>query len=90
MAATARLAVNIGKGISKKTVAAGVDGEHANLFLPLNECAIVKFTDRNDPRKLAIIHHDLAHIMAGAVQALWLGTKTAVEPAVRAWLSLRF
>jgi threonyl-tRNA synthetase len=37
---------------------------------------------RDDPRALELIRHDLAHILAEAVQALWPDTQTAIGPAI--------
>ena len=37
---------------------------------------------RDDPRALELIRHDLAHVLAEAVQTLWPGTRTAIGPAI--------
>ncbi len=37
---------------------------------------------RDDPRAPDLIRHDLAHVLAEAVQALWPGTKAAIGPAI--------
>ena len=76
------LASDISKSLAKRTVAAVVDGVLADLSAPLPNGATVELIDRDDPRALELIRHDLAHILAEAVQSLWPDTKTAIGPAI--------
>ena len=78
----ADLAASIGPGLAKRTVAAVVDGQLADLSAPLPDGAAVELLPRDDPRALELIRHDLAHILAEAVQTLWPGTRTAIGPAI--------
>ncbi|MFN3292174.1 MAG: threonine--tRNA ligase [Gemmobacter sp.] len=76
------LAAAIGPGLARRTVAAVVDGRLADLSAPLPDGASVELIGRDDPRALELIRHDLAHVLAEAVQTLWPGTRTAIGPAI--------
>jgi len=78
----ADLAAHISPGFARRTVAAVVDGRLADLSAPLPDGATVELLSRDDPRALALIRHDLAHVLAEAVQSLWPGTRTAIGPAI--------
>lgn len=78
----ADLAASISPSLAKRTVAAVVDGEVTDLSRPLRDGAAVELVTRDDPRALELIRHDLAHVLAEAVQALWPGTRTAIGPAI--------
>ncbi|MEP1328541.1 threonine--tRNA ligase [Pseudophaeobacter sp.] len=78
----ADLAAAISPSLAKRTVAAVVNGEVRDLTAPLPDGAMVELMARDDPRALELIRHDLAHILAEAVQALWPGAKTAIGPAI--------
>jgi len=76
------LATSISPSLAKRTVAAVVDGKISDLSASLPDGAVVELMSRDDPRALELIRHDLAHVLAEAVQALWPGTKTAIGPAI--------
>lgn len=78
----ADLAASISLSLAKRTVAAVVNGQVSDLSAPLPDGAVVELMSRDDPCALELIRHDLAHILAEAVQALWPGTKTAIGPAI--------
>ncbi|MEM8572205.1 MAG: threonine--tRNA ligase [Pseudomonadota bacterium] len=78
----ADLAAAISPSLAKRTVAAVVDGQMSDLSAALPDGAAVELVSRDDPRALELIRHDLAHILAEAVQALWPGTRTAIGPAI--------
>ncbi|MEW2913903.1 threonine--tRNA ligase [Leisingera sp. JC11] len=81
-ATAADLAAAISPSLAKRTVAASVDGHLADLSAPLPDGAAVELVTRDDPRALELIRHDLAHVLAEAVQRLWPGTRTAIGPAI--------
>ncbi|MEL6463808.1 MAG: threonine--tRNA ligase [Pseudomonadota bacterium] len=81
-ATAAELAADISKSLAKRTVAAVVNGVVSDLSAPLSDGATVELVDRGDSRALELIRHDLAHILAEAVQSLWPETKTAIGPAI--------
>ena len=78
----ADLAAAISPSLAKRTVAAVVDGQISDLSVPLPDGASVQLVSRDDPRALDLIRHDLAHVLAEAVQQIWPGTRTAIGPAI--------
>jgi len=78
----ADLASTISPSLARRTVAALIDGTLCDLSAPLPDGASVELVSRDDPRALELVRHDLAHVLAEAVQALWPGTKTAIGPAI--------
>ena len=76
------LASDISKSLAKRTVAAVVDGILSDLSATLQDGATVELIGRDDPRALELIRHDLAHVLAEAVQSIWPETKTAIGPAI--------
>lgn len=78
----ADLAASISPSLAKRTVAAAVDGALCDLSTPLPDGATVELVTRDDPRALELIRHDLAHVLAEAVQTLWPETRTAIGPAI--------
>lgn len=78
----ADLVASISPSLAKRTVAAVVDGTVSDLSAPLPDGAVIDLMSRDDPRALELIRHDLAHVLAEAVQALWPGTKTAISPTI--------
>ncbi|MCE8419131.1 threonine--tRNA ligase [Rhodovulum sulfidophilum] len=78
----ADLASTISPSLARRTVAALIDGTLCDLSAPLPDGASVELLSRDDPRALELVRHDLAHVLAEAVQALWPGTKTAIGPAI--------
>lgn len=78
----ADLAAAISPSLAKRTVAAVVDGQLSDLSSALPDGAAVELVTRDDARALELIRHDLAHVLAEAVQSLWPGTLTAIGPAI--------
>ncbi|SFQ61072.1 threonyl-tRNA synthetase [Roseivivax halotolerans] len=78
----ADLAAAISPSLAKRTVAALVDGKITDLSAALPDGAAVELVTRDDPRALELIRHDLAHVLAEAVQTLWPETRTAIGPAI--------
>ena len=76
------LASDISKSLAKRTVGAVVNGVMSDLAEPLPDGATVELIGRDDPRALELIRHDLAHVLAEAVQNIWPETKTAIGPAI--------
>src|SRR5205807_1688539 len=78
--------LDIAKGISpslaKRTVAMALDGAVADLSDTIERDAKIEFLTRDDPRALALIRHDCAHVLAEAVQALWPGTQVTIGPVI--------
>ncbi|MGR3454630.1 threonine--tRNA ligase [Pseudooceanicola sp.] len=77
----AEVADGISKSLAKKAISASVNGEHWDLQWPIEQdAAIAIHTMQDDEPALELIRHDLAHIMARAVQELWPDVKVTIGP----------
>ena len=75
------VAGSISKSLGKKAVAIALDGELRDLDDPVADGRI-EIVTRDDPRALALIRHDAAHVMAEAVQELFPGTQVTIGPVI--------
>ena len=79
----AEVAADISKSLSKKAISATVDDQHWDLQWPIqNDAQIAINTMSDDSAAYELIRHDLAHIMARAVQELWPGVKVTIGPVI--------
>ncbi|MGH1452064.1 MAG: threonine--tRNA ligase [Paracoccaceae bacterium] len=77
----AQVAESISKSLSKKAISAQVDGAHFDLQWPIHKDAqIAIHTMQDDEHALELIRHDLAHVMARAVQELYPDVKVTIGP----------
>ncbi|MCG7573814.1 threonine--tRNA ligase [Phaeobacter sp. CNT1-3] len=77
----AEVAADISKSLGKKAISASINGAHWDLQWPINEDAqIAIHTLQDDEQALELIRHDLAHIMARAVQEIWPDVKVTIGP----------
>ena len=77
------VAGEISKSLAKKAISASVDGAHWDLQWPIEQdAAIAIHTPQDRAQSLELIRHDLAHIMARAVQELWPGVKVTIGPVI--------
>ncbi|GGL85517.1 threonine--tRNA ligase [Pseudooceanicola nanhaiensis] len=77
----AEIAEGISKSLAKKAISAQVNGAHWDLAWPIEEDASIAInTMQDDEAALELIRHDLAHIMARAVQELWPDVKVTIGP----------
>src|SRR3954467_3933151 len=70
------------KSLAKRTVAMALDGRVADLSDPILRDARIEFLTREDPRALELIRHDVAHVLAEAVQSLYPGTQVTIGPVI--------
>ncbi|WP_375261129.1 threonine--tRNA ligase [Palleronia sp.] len=79
----AEVAASISKSLSKKAISASVDGRHFDLQWPIeNDARIAIHTIDDDAAAYELIRHDLAHIMARAVQEIWPDVKVTIGPVI--------
>jgi len=79
----AEVAASISKSLEKKAISAQVDGLHWDLQWPIERDATIAInTMADDAPALELIRHDLAHIMARAVQSLWPDVKVTIGPVI--------
>ena len=77
----ADVAESISKSLSKKAISATVNGAHWDLQWPIQSDAQIAInTMQDDAPALELIRHDLAHIMARAVQEIWPDVKVTIGP----------
>ncbi|ATG47536.1 threonine--tRNA ligase [Celeribacter ethanolicus] len=77
----ADVAASISNSLAKKAISASVNGQHWDLQWPINvDASIAINTMQDDAPALELIRHDLAHIMARAVQELWPDVKVTIGP----------
>jgi threonyl-tRNA synthetase len=78
----ADVAAAIGPGLAKAAIAARVDGEIRDITRPFERDARLELvTTKNEQEALDLVRHDLAHVLAEAVQNLYPGTQITFGPA---------
>ena len=78
----ADVAAAIGPGLAKAALAARIDGQVRDLNRPFEgDTALALVTARDEADALELVRHDLAHVMAEAVQHLFPGTQNTFGPA---------
>ncbi|WP_050931470.1 threonine--tRNA ligase [Aestuariivita boseongensis] len=79
----AEVAADISTSLGKKAISATVNGQHWDLAWPIEDDAqIAIHTMKDDAQANELIRHDLAHIMARAVQEIWPATKVTIGPVI--------
>ncbi|WP_116082868.1 threonine--tRNA ligase [Tropicimonas sp. IMCC34011] len=77
------VAADISTSLAKKAVSATYDGAHWDLAWPIEaDGALAINTMKDDGPALELIRHDLAHIMARAVQSIWPDVKVTIGPVI--------
>jgi threonyl-tRNA synthetase len=76
------IAAAIGPGLAKAALIITLDGKEWDLFRPIEQDAKIRIITRKDPESLELIRHDMAHVLAMAVQALYPGTQVTIGPAI--------
>ncbi len=77
----AEVALSIAPGLAKKAISAQVNDAHFDLQWPIpGDARIAINTMADDAPALELIRHDLAHIMARAVQELWPDARVTIGP----------
>ncbi len=76
------VAKSISPSLAKRTIALARDGVVVDLADPIEADAGIEFLTRDDPRALALIRHDAAHVLAEAVQGLFPGTQVTIGPVI--------
>ncbi len=78
----ADVAAAIGPGLAKAALAARIDGQVRDLGRPFEgDTQLALVTARDEADALELVRHDLAHVMAEAVQHLFPGTQITFGPA---------
>ncbi len=79
----AEVAASISNSLAKKAISATVNGAHFDLQWPIAaDASIAIHTMRDEAQALELIRHDLAHIMARAVQEIWPDVQVTIGPVI--------
>ncbi|TCP62891.1 threonyl-tRNA synthetase [Rhodovulum bhavnagarense] len=79
----AEIAAGISNSLAKKAISAQVNGAHWDLQWPITDNAAIAInTMQDEGPALELIRHDLAHIMARAVQEIWPEVKVTIGPVI--------
>lgn len=77
----AEVAASIAPSLAKNAISASLDGLHIDLAWPIETSGRIAINTMKDAEPaLELIRHDLAHIMARAVQELWPDVKVTIGP----------
>ena len=77
----AEVAASIAPSLAKAAISAQVNGTHWDLAWPIHADARISLnTLKDEAPALELIRHDLAHIMARAVQEIWPEVKVTIGP----------
>lgn len=80
----ADVAESISKSLAKKAISATVNGAHYDLQWPIEaDATIALHTMADDAQANELVRHDLAHIMARAVQEIWPDTRVTIGPVIK-------
>ncbi|MEM9247091.1 MAG: threonine--tRNA ligase [Pseudomonadota bacterium] len=83
-ATPADVAASISPSLAKKAISATVNGQHWDLAWPLElDATIAIHTMKDEAEALELIRHDLAHVMARAVQDIWPDVKVTIGPVIK-------
>ena len=80
----AEVANSISTSLGKKAISATVNGAHFDLAWPIEkDASIAIHTMADEVQANELVRHDLAHIMARAVQEIWPDTKVTIGPVIK-------
>ncbi|MEN8919423.1 MAG: threonine--tRNA ligase [Octadecabacter sp.] len=80
----AEVAASIASSLAKKAISATVNGAHHDLQWPIDaDASIAINTMKDEEPAVELIRHDLAHIMARAVQEIWPDTQVTIGPVIK-------
>lgn len=78
------VASSISTSLRKKAISATVNGAHFDLAWPINtDASIAIHTMQDEDQANELVRHDLAHIMARAVQEIWPDTQVTIGPVIK-------
>jgi len=79
----AEVAADISASLAKKAISATVNGAHWDLQWPVEaDAEIAIHTMKDEAPALELIRHDLAHVMARAVQEIWPEVRVTIGPVI--------
>lgn len=76
------IALNIGPGLAKSTIAGEVNGELVDACDPVNEDANIRIITSRDTEGVEIIRHSCAHLLGHAVKQLYPTAQMVIGPVI--------
>ena len=76
------VALDIGPGLAKATIAGRVNGELVDASDLIESDATLAIITAKDEEGLEIIRHSCAHLLGHAIKQLWPNTKMAIGPVI--------
>ena len=76
------VASDISKSLAKAALAVTVDGNLTDVYLPIEQDALVTIVTKDSPEGLELLRHDAAHILAEAVKELYPETQVTIGPVI--------
>ncbi|MFY0598662.1 MAG: threonine--tRNA ligase [Cyclobacteriaceae bacterium] len=76
------VAKSISEGLARNVLAAEVNGETVDSFLPITSDSTLSLLTWNDKGGKSTMWHSSAHLMAEALEALYPGVKLGIGPAI--------
>jgi len=78
----ADVAADIGPGLAKAALAVKINGEMADMSLPITEDVAFAIVTAKDEDALDLLRHDAAHVLAEAVKELYPDVQVTIGPAI--------
>ncbi len=80
----ADVAASIAISLAKRSISATVNGAHYDMQWPITADATIALNSlADDAPALELIRHDMAHVMARAVQEIWPDVKVTIGPVIK-------
>ena len=76
------VALDIGPGLAKATIAGRIDGKLVDACELIENDASLQLITSKDNEGLEIIRHSTAHLLGHAIKQLWPNTKMAIGPTI--------
>lgn len=76
------VALDIGPGLAKATIAGRINGDLVDACELITEDASLQLITSKDNEGLEIIRHSCAHLLGHAIKQLWPNTKMAIGPVI--------
>ena len=76
------VALDIGPGLAKATLAGRINGERVDACEMITEDSELQLITAKDEDGLEIIRHSCAHLLGHAIKQLWPNTKMAIGPTI--------
>ena len=77
------VALDIGEGLAKASLAAEVNGTLVDLSIPIEADVSCKLLTVRDDESLDLIRHDTAHVLAEAAKELWPDIQVTIGPVIK-------